>query len=67
MIKPVLPRITEPAEGPDMVHYASPWGMDQVTLCGKTDFIGEPEGTPTRKAVTCQPCRWIVDYIRAHR
>jgi hypothetical protein len=63
--KPALTRITEPDEG--LVHYQAPPGMDQVTLCGLTDFIhAKRRGAATWKSVTCQPCRCIVNYIHDH-
>lgn len=65
MRKHPLPRITEPDE--NLVHFQPPLGMDQVTLCGLTDFLkAKKAGKPTRAAVTCQPCRWIVQWIGEH-
>jgi hypothetical protein len=65
-VLPALPKITEPDYG-DMVHYAPPPGADQVTLCGKTDWIGETAGRPVTRRVTCNLCIWIVDHIHRHR
>jgi hypothetical protein len=61
-----LPRVTEPDE--NLVHFCAPFGMDQITLCGLTDWLqSKKRGRPTRAPVTCQPCRWIVDYVGQHR
>lgn len=65
MLKQSFPRIFEPDER--LVHLSPPLGMDQVTLCGKTDWIGVSRGTVTTKPVTCQPCRWIAEYCQDHR
>ncbi len=64
--KPNLEKITEPDEG--LVHYCPPFGFDQVTLCGLTDFIcAEESGEPTDKPVNCKMCKGIVAYIHQHR
>ena len=62
-----MPKITEPDESRDLVHYGSPSGSDQVTLCGKTDWIGENEGQPTRRRVTCRSCLYFVRHFQMYR
>jgi hypothetical protein len=64
--KPKMPRITEPNESPDLVHYGSDDFSGNVTLCGKTDWIGEQPGEATRRAVTCHQCKSIFAYCNAH-
>ena len=65
MTKTSLERIYEPAEG--RTHFSPPGGLDQVTLCGKTDWIGEEKGRITRKPITCRACQHIVEMIQAAR
>lgn len=61
-----LTRITEPDEGPDMVHFGPVAHMDAVTLCGLTDFLGHSKpGAATRKKVTCGLCRAMVKAIQS--
>ena len=60
-----LDKIYEPDEG--IVHYGPPFGLDQVTLCGRTDWIGNTEGEPTDKPVTCWACKRYVAHIHEHR
>ncbi len=64
--KPKLPLICEPDEG--YIHYAPPVGMDQVTLCGITDWIhAKKKGYPVESGVmNCNACKWIVDFVNQH-
>lgn len=55
-------RLLEPETS--LVHYESPPGMDCVTLCQISDWLGVARGEPTAAPVTCQPCRWIMDFCR---
>lgn len=64
MAKKELGRVYEAQE--DLVHFDPHPGSDYVTLCGKTDWIGE-ESNLTKKPVTCRPCLNIVKYVHAHR
>jgi hypothetical protein len=59
-----LPRITEPAEG--RVHYAADPLSGNVTLCGRTDFLGVTPGKPTRAAVSCRLCASIIRWVKDH-
>ena len=50
------------------IHYINVPGLDFVTLCGITDWIGAPKyGTETRKPVTCKGCLAIVRYVQGSR
>lgn len=61
-----LPRVTEPDEGPNMVHFASPPHMGNVTLCGLTDWYNHREkGKPTKKSVTCLGCLAIHEFCNS--
>jgi hypothetical protein len=69
-MRPQLSRVTEPDE--NTIHYSAPDGLDQVTLCGMTDFIGHKQkGAATDEAPTCWVCMHIFDFIQgcspAHR
>lgn len=57
-----LARVTEPDE--KLVHYDSVGTLDQVTLCGLTDWIGRTQGKPTTDPVTCKPCKQIVKFVQ---
>lgn len=59
-----LPRVTEPDE--DLVHYQADPLSGNVTLCGRTDFIGVTRGKPTRAAVSCDACKSIVRWVKDH-
>lgn len=65
MAKPLLERITDPAEG--LVHFGSVGLQDGVTLCGQTDWIGQESGEKTDNPVTCSLCLSIVEHIQKHR
>lgn len=66
MAKPLLPRVTEPDE--DLVHFAPPIGLDQVTMCGKTDWISDKQqGEETTDPVTCWHCQVIADHFKRYR
>lgn len=60
-----LEKVTEPDEG--MVHFSPPPGLDQVTLCGLTDWIDITMGEETDKPVNCNMCKRIVGHIHQHR
>lgn len=49
-----LPRVYEPDE--KQVHYVPPDGLDQVTMCGLTDWIGATQGWETSEPLTCRSC-----------
>lgn len=63
--KKPMPRITEPDEG--LIHYAGPPGADQVTLCGRTDWIGVTAGKETDEPINCQSCENFVMYFALYR
>ena len=63
--KPFLEKIYEPDE--NKVHYMPPPGLDQVTLCGLTDWIGNTKGYITTKPLTCFQCKRLVDWIHEHK
>lgn len=65
MAKKPLERVTEPDEG--LVHYTPAPIQDAVTLCGKTDWLGETRGERTDAPATCQQCLGMVEYIRRHK
>ena len=65
MAKYELDKVTEPDE--NLVHFCAPPGMDQVTLCGLTDWIGTTKGDRTEEDVTCNSCRTIVGHIHRHK
>lgn len=59
-----LSRVDEPDYSADMVHYAPPSGFDQVTLCGKTDWLlDKVEGRRTERPATCRHCIAIVKHV----
>jgi hypothetical protein len=58
-------RVYEPDA--DVVHIAEHGFLDQVTLCGLTDWCGATVGTPTRDDITCQHCLEIVRIVRSFR
>ena len=58
------PRVLEGETG--LVHYEAPLGMDCVTLCHISDWLGTSQGVPTDEAVTCQPCGWIMKFCHSH-
>jgi len=60
-----LPKVTEPDE--NKVHYASPAGLDCVTLCGLTDFLESTQGQCTEGEVTCWHCKRVVGHILSHK
>jgi hypothetical protein len=60
-----MPKVTEPDEG--IVHYSAPANMDQVTLCGLTDWLEITPGVETEETVTCNSCLWIVDHFRRYK
>lgn len=62
--KKPLPKITEPDE--KKVHYSAPWGLDQVTLCGLSDFLGATQGVETDLPVTCFACKMIAGFCQDH-
>lgn len=64
MARSKFPLICEPDEG--YIHYAPPPGMDQVTLCGITDWIhAKVKGHPVSSGkVNCNPCKWIVAWCQ---
>lgn len=65
-MKPSFPKIKEIENG--MVHLEPPRQLDQVTLCGITDWIGRENGKiGITAAVTCNHCRLVADYCQAHR
>lgn len=51
------------------VHIASPPGLDQVTLCGQTDYLLEKvKGKPVDHGpVTCWACRQIAAFCHEHK
>ena len=54
-MKRPLNKVYEPDE--DVTHIVGPPGLDQVTLCGKTDWLGQTTGDyETEKPVDCIPC-----------
>lgn len=55
------PRVYEPDE--KITHYASPVGLDQVTICGITDWMGKARGKPTKRALTCFACTRIAAFF----
>lgn len=65
MVKSSFERVKELDNG--MVHLNGPPGMDQMTLCGITDWIRTKGGEPTTAPLTCQPCRWIANYCQSCR
>lgn len=65
MAKISFGRVREMETG--LVHVDGAPGHDQVTLCGITDWLGCDPGKPTTAAVTCNPCRQIVDYCQGRR
>ena len=66
MPKPLLPRVTEPDEG--LVHFQAPAGLDQVTMCGKTDWLLDRQrGEETTDPVTCWNCQVIADHFKRYR
>ena len=64
-MKDNLLKVIEPDEGE--VHFAPPFGLDQVTLCGITDWLDVTPGEYTEKPVTCIHCKRLVAHIHAHR
>lgn len=52
---------------PNKVHIASIGFLDQVTLCGQTDWIGMEPGVKTDKPIDCAHCLEIVNIVRSHR
>lgn len=58
-------KVFEPDE--NKVHYGPPDGMDQVTLCGLSDFIGTSKGVETDAEVDCWACRQIVSHVKGRR
>lgn len=58
-------RIYEPDEG--IVHIAETGCLDQVTLCGITDWLGCKKGVPTDADVTCKHCLELVRIVRSFR
>ena len=56
-------RVYEPDE--DLVHIADSGFLDQVTLCGLTDWLGRTPGEPTDKPITCKHCLEIVRVVRS--
>lgn len=65
MAKPSFERVKELDNG--MVHIRARAGMDQMTLCGITDWLGTKGAEPTTGPLTCQPCRWIAEYCQSCR
>lgn len=66
MAKPLLPRVTEPDN--DLVHFRAPIGLDQVTVCGKIDWIfDKQQGEETTAPVTCWACQVIADHFKRYR
>lgn len=63
--KPSFRRIRENDGG--LVHLDPPINLDQVTLCGITDWIGTLGCEEVTAPVTCIPCRSIADYCQSHR
>lgn len=61
----VAEKVLEPDE--NKVHYTAPIGLDQVTLCGKSDWIGDAPGEPTTAPVDCWHCQQIVTFVKGHR
>lgn len=64
-MKPSFIHIYEPDE--KKVHVDAPPGFDQVTLCGRTDWLGVTTGRKTTKPVDCLMCRKIVEFCQSHR
>jgi hypothetical protein len=64
-VKQSFIRIYEPAE--KVVHIDAPGGLDCVTLCGKTDWLGEERGYETNKPVTCWHCQQVAAFCQRHR
>lgn len=59
-----IPLIYEPDEY--MTHVRPPPGMDQVTLCGLTDFIGAtPETDAGNRELNCWACKQIMKYCQS--
>lgn len=52
-----------------IVHIDAPPGLDQVTLCGLTDWLGSKGGIghPSKKKVTCWHCRQMATFCQQHR
>lgn len=63
--KPKMPRITEPSE--NEVHYEPDAFSGNVTLCGRTDFIGVERGEYTDDPVTCAACISVFNWCNKHR
>lgn len=65
-MKPSFTKVKEMENG--MIHLEPPPGLDFVTLCGITDWIGvEPGKIGVPGAVTCNGCRAIANYCQSHR
>jgi hypothetical protein len=45
------------------VHYEADAFSGNVTLCGRTDWIGVPAAKPTRRPVNCSACKSIVSWV----
>lgn len=60
----LVQHILEPDE--DKVHYDSPNGLDQVTLCGAPDWIGRGKGSVTKRPVDCWSCQQIVAFVKGN-
>lgn len=59
-------RIFEPDE--NLVHAEAPAGLDQVTLCGITDWLqAKGRGYATKKPIDCWHCLQIIRYCQGHQ
>ena len=64
-MKHSLDKIIDPDLG--KVHFRAPYGLDQVTMCGITDWLEGPDGVETDEPVTCWACKRMVGHIHSHR
>lgn len=45
------------------VHYEAHAPSANLTLCGRTDWIGVPAVNPTQRPVNCTACKRIVSWV----
>ncbi|ARV77169.1 hypothetical protein SKUL_70 [Pseudomonas phage Skulduggery] len=64
--KPSATRVYDPQEG--RTHYQADMHSGNVTLCGQTDWLCQPEpGYETERAVDCTACLSVVEYVQNHK
>lgn len=63
--KTAFERTTVPDEG--IICAIAPPGLDFVTLCGQTDWLGSTPGKATKKPITCAGCLAIIAYCQSHQ